>query len=260
MNLPEVKAKWVTIVTAAVSIMFLLAGIFVLVFLPDNIFDRTPTPIRVSEKNEVVEVTINYTTTGVRFVDNDIAEFVASMQSAFTARAEEDYAEYQAKKDAGDVDFKWRPYQIGLYGTTTAVTKKGVSVAFSIATYTGGANIMQEWATALYDRHKKRRIPTEEFFARDDTGGIANSLSWLSKTAIDHFETQYQDIDFFAEGFSPTIGNFRSLAFSQDGSLMVYFDKYQIAPGSFGTSAMKIVPENLKGIVSPDLISLFALQ
>ena len=61
------------------------------------------------------------------------------------------------------------------------------------------------------------------------------------------------------EGTKPVPENFDSLVISDDGILTIYFDKYQVGPGSSGIVSVEVPLEQIADILAPEVRDIFSV-
>ena len=128
------------------------------------------------------------------------------------------------------------PYYFSLAWSPAQISDDYVSFILRMYAYEGGANGREEIATWNYDMKRRRAVSYEDLFPEE--GG--NHLEKLSKAAREFLIGQFgfeleggAALEMLEEGTEPTEENFRHFTFT-DEAVTVYFEKYQVAPGSFG--------------------------
>jgi hypothetical protein len=138
---------------------------------------------------------------------------------------------------------EWKP---------TKVDGKFISFYLNIYYFSGGAHGISEILGFNYDIAQQREITMSDFL-----GGSQKSLDVLSLLAkediVSRFQAQGMDTSGFMgqmidEGTAATYDNYEDFNFN-DNSLIIYFQQYQVAPGSAGqvtvTLSKNVLEQNL---------------
>lgn len=112
-----------------------------------------------------------------------------------------------------------------------------ISIVFFIETYLGGAHPNHEIMTFSYDTVKREFIDIETLEKKDPM--ILTKLSSFSRKAL-HQNPKIVSYSMMMEGTKPLKENFSKFAFTNEG-LLLYFERYQVAPYSSGDISI-IVP------------------
>jgi hypothetical protein len=150
-----------------------------------------------------------------------------------TASSQEEISAILSSK----LDFiaEWEPVQIN---------ENYISFVERLYYYTGGAHGINETYAFNYDLKNNKEITIMDFL-----GNSQNAMDELSELARGDVNSQLEaaglGIDYFASGLEPTEENFRNFTFNYN-SLTVYFQQYQVAPGSFGEVKVTLYKDTLE--------------
>lgn len=104
----------------------------------------------------------------------------------------------------------------------------------NVYSFEGGAHGNTEVYTFNYDIGKQERIDFKSFINNSDE--ILNKVSEIAILEIEERVLENDD-EFFrsviAEGAGPELKNYKNFTFTKN-KLIIYFDKYQVAPGYLG--------------------------
>lgn len=163
------------------------------------------------------------------FVESHIAEFKKSARENRDARVAT-LPEEERKA------FIPEPYYFSLTWSPAQISDKYVSFIVRTYSYEGGANGREEIGTWNYDVKQNREVTYRDLFPEEGD----NYLEKLSKASraslIGEFGFDFEGgaaLEMLESGTEPTEENFRHFTFT-DEAVTVYFEKYQVAPGSFG--------------------------
>jgi hypothetical protein len=129
------------------------------------------------------------------------------------------------------------PFDFIANWTQTRFDEKYISFSLTIYYFSGGAHGLTEVDGFNYDIMNKKEITMNEFL-----GNSSRNLEELSQLAKRQVVLQLQSnglqIDSFLEqmvndGTKPVLDNYENFNFNKD-SLIIYFQQYQVAPGSAG--------------------------
>lgn len=122
-----------------------------------------------------------------------------------------------------------------------------VSYVFTIFLSTGGAHPNTIIETISYDTKINQIITIDTLL--EQNSNILNVLSETSRNILasnkDLMQTNIKDM--FLDGTKPTTTNYQNFAFTNDG-LLIFFNRYQIAPYSYG-SFQVLIPYSKLGIL-----------
>ena len=119
------------------------------------------------------------------------------------------------------------------------VYKQYISYAFYIEYYTGGAHPNHEIWTIIYDTNSNQVITIDDLIKKDKN--ILKILSNISRNELIK-NKNIVDINMLMTGTKPINENFSRFVFSDKG-LIIFFERYQVAPYSSGNFNV-IVPYN----------------
>jgi hypothetical protein len=154
-----------------------------------------------------------------------------------TAPPSEGLGEYP--QEPFDFIVGWKPIQ---------VNDKYVSFTINIYYYSGGAHGINEINAFNYDVKNQKEITIDDFLSDSSL----EKLSQLAKNQVVlQFQSNGMQMDNFLEqmisdGTKPTPDNYENFNFNKD-SLIIYFQQYQVAPGSAGQVTITFDKNMLEG-------------
>ncbi len=146
---------------------------------------------------------------------------------------------------------------------------------FLIERYVSYGNTSEDKiSTLIYDKNTGERIEISDIFNEDFLAVVSdfsrkklkekveaeaeNLGENTSQQAKDEYKERLNEM--IDEGTKPTVENFDSVSFSPDGVLTIYFDKYQVAPGSSGVQKVDIPVKDLEKVIKPEFRPMFFSQ
>ncbi len=174
-----------------------------------------------------------------------ISNFVIGQISDFKKSSLETWEAMKATAGPGQavLDKPVQPFYFSASWLPSQTNEKYISFALQIYYFSGGAHGNEAIYGFNYDAANKKEISMTDFLA-----GSQNSLQSLSKMAKQDLIFQLSQAGWQAQegmqemldlGTAPTVENFGQFTFNNE-VLTVYFQRYQIAPGAFGSFASKI--------------------
>ncbi len=131
----------------------------------------------------------------------------------------------------------------------TQLNNRYLSFAINIYYFTGGAHGNEEIHAFNYDMARKKEININDFL-----GYSQEALKAISKISAQDVLSQLQSMgwkkvdsikEMVNQGTSPVLENFRNFNFNSY-SLIIYFQRYQVAPGAAGSLTVRIPKITLK--------------
>ena len=127
------------------------------------------------------------------------------------------------------------PYSMNIEWEPAQLNPSYISFIVRFNAYEGGANERQELVTFNYDVAKRKVLALADLYPTDPnylTNFSETAKQQLSQTIEGEFAKEMLDA-----GIAPTIENFANFTFTDD-IIIVYFPKYQVAPGAYGEQKM----------------------
>lgn len=215
----------ISILVLVVSVLFLLFR-----FKSNNYLFKSISILalnEVSTEKKIVEIApdysykinINYPYTGYSNLNNKIDNLIKKYLTDFM-KADKPYIDNQIY--SLDITYDTYKYQ------------EFISYVFTIFLNTGGAHPNTIIETISYDTKNKTIIDIDWLI--DKNKNILNLLSKESRLILSENSSLKQgDItDMILDGTTPRKDNFSNFAFTDKG-LMIFFNRYQIAPYSYGS-------------------------
>ena len=146
-----------------------------------------------------------------------------------------------------------------------------VAIAFDRYQNTGGTGQSTVFAK-IYNRATGDEIPLRDLFTDES---YLQKLSDMARTTlIKRVESTAQTLDgsptaiaefiernteLITAGTEPTPDNFDGLVIGEDGTLTIYFDKYQVGPGSDGIVSIEIPLADIAELLTPEVREIFSI-
>lgn len=112
----------------------------------------------------------------------------------------------------------------------------------------------------IFDRRSGVELAIPDLFV---DGSYLKRLSELSRMALAkrvRDESLLSDMDWVEEGTAPTEENFDNILFRDDGSVVIMFDKYQVAAGAEGVVEVIAPVEAISDLLEPEIQELLGLN
>lgn len=181
--------------------------------------------------------------------NSEIANLITSEVATFKQNAQDYQNARQATATSGETvsSTPETPFDFIAGWKAAQINDKYVSFVINIYYFAGGAHGINEVHAFNYDVTNKKEIAITDFLGQSD-----QSLQNLSELARKEVASQLQatgaqvnDIitQMTDEGTQPSADNFQEFNFTS-GSLIIYFQQYQVAPGNFGPITITL-PKNL---------------
>ena len=125
--------------------------------------------------------------------------------------------------------------------------------------YTGGTG-SRYVIGFIFDRASGAELAIPDLFL-DDT--YLERLSVLSREALaERIRTQElaTDLAWIEDGTAPTVDNFDNILFREDGTFIVWFDKYQVAAGVEGVVEVALPVDAIADLLKPEIRELLGIE
>lgn len=169
------------------------------------------------------------------FVEENIADFKRAARENMEARI--------ATLPENERDsFIPEPFYFVASWTPTQMNDSFVSFVIHIYAYEGGANGREELATFNYDVKAKREVTLHNLFPEEGDNYLEKVSKFSRERLISELifggENEFM-LDMLESGTAPSEENFKHFTFTDD-AVIIYFEKYQVAPGSYGEQRVTI--------------------
>ncbi len=144
---------------------------------------------------------------------------------------------------------KHPPFEFIASWQAAQLNNKYLSLLIKIYYFTGGAHGNEEIHAFNYDIVKKKKIGIEDFFLSPQEA--LNKISGISAQDItSQLQSRQWKIDdnlkeMLNQGTAPVFDNFKNFNFDSH-KLILYFQKYQVAPGAVGSLTVTISRQTLE--------------
>ena len=150
----------------------------------------------------------------------------------------------------------WK-YELNIDYEVNRPSKDFVCFKFNINLFTGGGGI-QFIETFSFNLKTDKELTLKDMFEENsDYLNLISELSikQLTEKLFDSGKVQKTPFaeNWLKDGAGPTENNFRNFSFT-DNSIIFYFEKYQVVAGAFGQQQVEIPFDQLRDILSPDVI------
>ena len=141
-----------------------------------------------------------------------------------------------------------QPFEFIASWQAAQLNNECLSLVIRIYYFSGGAHGNEEIHTFNYDMLRKKKIGIEDFFVSPE-----EALKKVSKISAEDITAQLQSSEWkmdenlkemIDQGTAPVFDNFKSFNFN-GYSLILYFQKYQVAPGAAGSLTVTISRQTL---------------
>jgi hypothetical protein len=177
--------------------------------------------------------------------NKQISDLISEKISAFKKDAQEYWTARKATASPGEVipENPEEPFDFIASWTRTQVNDEYISFVLNIYYFSGGAHGITEIRAFNYDVGKNKTISITEFLGK-------SSLSKLSQAVRSEYPGMDENGDpdpaldqMIQAGTQPVVDNFKEFNFNSN-SLIIYFQQYQVAPGSYGPVTITM-PESM---------------
>jgi len=210
-------------------------------------------PVSVFESNDFFKIEAEYPQ--FKGVDSSFNEKISLLINQKIADFKKDSTDnWEARKatttpDNPVPDKPEIPFSFQASWAHTQLNSEYLSFTVNIYYFTGGAHGSEEIYAFNYDVVNKKEITINDFF-----GSSENALEKLSelseKSVTAELQSKEVEINDFIEGMikqgtAPFPENFKDFNFSYN-SLIVYFQRYQVAPGAAGSITITFYKDTLE--------------
>jgi peptidoglycan-N-acetylglucosamine deacetylase len=191
----------------------------------------------VSQKDSFYDINANYpqfTNVDPAF-NKKISDLITGEIVTFKQNAEDYWAARKATAAPGEVipQNPEEPFDFVSNWSAVQINDNYISFVETIYYFSGGAHGITEIKAFNYDVAKSQTISIVDFLGDSQL----SKLSQLAQSEIPNIiESGTQDTvltQMIKDGTQPTVENFQDFNFTPD-SLIIYFQQYQVAPGSYG--------------------------
>lgn len=145
-------------------------------------------------------------------------------------------------------------------------------MAFLIERYTSfGNNYAEEFFTHMYDLKERKILKFSDLFVSNRE--FAEFVKIVRPKAENVLKEQISKMEYlnqkdrdtmwgnmaelFLEGTAPTDDNYTAFTWDKEGNLTIYFDKYQLASGNFGSQKITLEPQEYQQLIQSKYQQLF---
>ena len=226
------------------------------------------------ENDERSQLYVSYPVTGQEAVDARIEEITQQFIDEFRMTAAEIEKDFQDnKKETGQESASFVTHYRQDHEVTIA-NEQTMFFAVARTTYTGGTGNTLV-SSYIFDLGGGVEITIPDLFVDDS---YLHRLSQLSREALaERLRTQIAEREPDADddrkkalfesdswpiegGTEPTTENFDYIVFRDDGTFLIRFDKYQVAPGVDGPVEIKLAVAEIADLLNPEVRDLLGIE
>ncbi len=226
------------------------------------------------ENDERSQLYVSYPVTGMEAVDARITEITQQFIDDFRMTAAEIEKDFQDnKKETGQESASFVTHYRQDHGVTIA-NEQIMFFAAARTIYTGGTGNTLV-SSYIFDLGSGTEITIPDLFTDDS---YLHRLSELSREALaERLRTQIAEREpdadddrkkalfesdswLFEGGTEPTTENFDYIVFQDDGTFIIRFDKYQVAPGVDGPVEIKLAVAEIADLLKPEVRDLLGIE
>jgi hypothetical protein len=209
-----------------------------------------------SEKNELFDITVNYPQFELasEAFNDSIKEFVEDAVKTFKEIAEENW---KARKefDKTLLEYPETPFYFETGWRSAQSNENYISCIINYYSFSGGAHGDSVIKTFNFDVLEQEEISFSDFVgnSQENLNKIADLVkAELESQILADAEGEQDEIlqSMIDEGASPVFKNYENFVFDEN-NLTVCFQKYQVAPGSFGLLEVEINKNELEELDLP---------
>lgn len=173
-----------------------------------------------------------------------IAKEVGDRVKEFKTAVEENWKARQDTTPKGEVveEFPVEPFYFSAIWEPKQMNERYISFVLHFDSFEGGANGRQELRTFNYDLKNKKEMTLADLFL-----GVPDYLKKIANFAKQSLvgSLGQDDVEMIEAGTKPTNENFKNFVFNDD-MVLLYFEKYQVAPGVAGEQKVFVPRESIK--------------
>ncbi|MGI9525968.1 MAG: polysaccharide deacetylase family protein [Weeksellaceae bacterium] len=211
--------------------------------------------------DEKVKFHTSYPSTFYDFINQSEEEFVQAYFDLFKENKER-----IGETAVGGIDFG-QHFQL--------VENSPQFITFLIERYTSyGNNYDTQFFTHIYDIKAKKQIKFSELFSSQEkfntfvnlaqdkvTKILKQKINELDGLTEQDKKTMWQNSeDMLIEGSSANDKNYHAFSWDEKGNLRIYFDKYQLASGNFGSFEISFTPDEYSNLIDKKYQGVFHIQ
>ncbi|MBO7163784.1 MAG: DUF3298 and DUF4163 domain-containing protein [Spirochaetaceae bacterium] len=202
----------------------------------------------ISQKSSVPGVTSIRSLAGndIAQADMDIPEIAGQPQlnSLISKKINGWYDDFitEAQLNSQMVEEYGQPFTFETQWKVPLNNEECTSVLLTAYQFTGGANGLEQIASFTWNKITQNLIPLESFLPLVLKKPTLEALAAVCREELTSALSAENDTilqQMILEGTEPVAGNYQIFTISEEG-LTIYFQKYQVAPGSAGTQAVLI--------------------
>lgn len=112
----------------------------------------------------------------------------------------------------------------------------------------------------IFDRLSGVELAIPDLFVDESYLDRLSSLAREALSQLIREEDLASDTDWVEEGTTPTAENFDNILFRDDGTVVIMFDKYQVAAGVEGTVEIALPAAGLADLLKPEIRELLGIE
>ena len=224
----------IAVILGGLSLMF---GIWVMRSATSSALPMVMVPITESDQWYTVQGQYPQFLHAPEGLNREIQNYVESQLAQFKQNAMDNWNGREATLPADQrQNVPDQPFDFTLIWDPIQLTPQTISMVIHIEDFEGGANERYDLRAFNYDLQNRRDISLGDLFPNQP-----DYLQKISSLSHDRLLSHFNELgagqgvvqSMLESGAAPTAANFSNFTFSGD-QITVYFQKYQVAPGSFG--------------------------
>lgn len=196
--------------------------------------------VSLKETNRMYEVRMEYPqfSGASNEFNGKIAEFAEGRLREFKENIEGNWKARQdtLPEDIPREEFPEIPFVFFVSWDSEQLNADYASLVVRIDAFEGGANFRQDLRTFNYDFKKAREVALSELFPEEGERYLEKISKYSRSSLVSDLNYTYEGgvpAEMIETGTMPDLENFKNFTFN-DGSVIFYFPKYQVAPGAAG--------------------------
>lgn len=164
------------------------------------------------------------------FAEGRLQEFKANIEGNWKARQD------TLPEGVPREEFPEIPFVFFVSWDSEQLNAEYASLVIRVDAFEGGANMRQDLRTFNYSFKEAREVALSELFPEEGENYLQKISKYARSSLVSDLNYTYEGgvpTEMIETGTMPDLENFKNFTFN-DGSVIFYFPKYQVAPGAAG--------------------------